>query len=163
MRLSSRKSTLGSCSVWPNGLRQPHEIPKRQRPAGTGRIGKSKNIKKRVNQHFTGVNAKSKKIQRDVYAVTFEETGSELIALLKENNEVKKHKPKFNKLLKKIIRKFCLELCENLEGHKYLRICHFDDTINYLEILYKGDEFCKPIILNYIFRSKKKSTKSEKY
>ena len=34
-------------------------------------IGKSKNIKKRVNQHFTGVNSKSKKIQRDVYAVSF--------------------------------------------------------------------------------------------
>ena len=45
-------------------------------------IGKSKNIKKRINQHFTGTSAKSKKLQRDVYAVTFEETGSELIALL---------------------------------------------------------------------------------
>jgi DNA polymerase-3 subunit epsilon len=51
-------------------------------------IGKSKNIKKRVNQHFTGSNSKSKKIQRDVFAVTFEETGSELIALLKEKGKL---------------------------------------------------------------------------
>jgi DNA polymerase-3 subunit epsilon len=35
-------------------------------------IGKSKNIKKRVNQHFTGTSSKSKKIQRDVYAVSYE-------------------------------------------------------------------------------------------
>lgn len=26
-----------------------------------------------------------------------------------------------------------MELCENQEGNKYLRICHFDDTIKYLE------------------------------
>jgi DNA polymerase-3 subunit epsilon len=35
-------------------------------------IGKSKNIKKRINQHFTGSTSKCKKIQRDVFAVTFE-------------------------------------------------------------------------------------------
>ena len=48
-----------------------------------------------MNQHFTGVNSKSKKIQRDVYAVTFEETGSELIALLKESEEIKLQDAKF--------------------------------------------------------------------
>jgi DNA polymerase-3 subunit epsilon len=48
-------------------------------------IGKSKNIKKRINQHFTGIDKKSIKIQSEVYKVTFEETGSELSALLKES------------------------------------------------------------------------------
>ena len=52
-------------------------------------IGKSKNIKKRINQHFTGTSGKSKKIQREVFAVTYEETGNELIALLKESEEIK--------------------------------------------------------------------------
>jgi len=56
-------------------------------------IGKSKNIKKRVNQHFTGTTNKCKKIQLEVYAVTFEETGSELIGLLKESEEIKINKP----------------------------------------------------------------------
>ena len=37
-------------------------------------IGKSKNIKKRVNQHFSGTSRKCLKIQLEVYAVTFEET-----------------------------------------------------------------------------------------
>ena len=96
-------------------------------------IGKSNNIKNRVNQHLTGKSKKSLNIQLEAFDITFERTGSELIALLKENTEIKKHKPKFNKLLKKIIKKFCLEICENLDGDKYLRICHYDDTVNYLE------------------------------
>ncbi len=60
-------------------------------------IGKSKNIKKRVNQHFTKTNIKSKKIQLQVASVTYEETGSELIALLKESEEIKRNKPIFNR------------------------------------------------------------------
>ncbi|WP_370214335.1 exonuclease domain-containing protein [Mesoflavibacter profundi] len=66
-------------------------------------IGKSKNIKNRVNQHFTGTNPKSKKIQSLVAAVTFEKTGSELVALLKESEEIKKTKPAFNRALRRNI------------------------------------------------------------
>jgi len=71
-------------------------------------IGKSKNIKKRVNQHFTGTSNKSKKIQRDVFAVTFEETGSELIALLKESEEIKINKPIYNVAQRKSIFQYAL-------------------------------------------------------
>lgn len=56
-------------------------------------IGKSKNIKKRINQHFTSSSPKSKKIQLNVAAVTYEATGSELVALLKESEEIKKINP----------------------------------------------------------------------
>ena len=66
-------------------------------------IGKSKNIKKRVNQHFINTNIKSKKIQLQVSAVTYEETGSELIALLKESEEIKRNKPIFNRALKQTL------------------------------------------------------------
>ena len=66
-------------------------------------IGKSKNIKSRINQHFAGQNSKSKKIQLEVSAVTYEETGSELLALLKESAEIKHHKPKFNRALRRTI------------------------------------------------------------
>ena len=53
-------------------------------------IGKSKNIQKRVRTHLTGTDPKSKKIQRLIKKVHFETTGSELIALLKEQHEIKK-------------------------------------------------------------------------
>lgn len=60
-------------------------------------IGKSKNIKNRVNQHFTSTTPKSKKMQLQVNAVTYEATGSELVALLKESEEIKRNKPIFNR------------------------------------------------------------------
>jgi len=78
-------------------------------------IGKSKNIKKRVNQHFTGITNSAKKIQLEVFTVTYEETGSELIALLKESEEIKKNKPKYNRAQRKSIFQWALypEMDEN--------------------------------------------------
>lgn len=66
-------------------------------------IGKSRNIRKRVNEHFTGTNSKSKKIQIEVAAVSYETTGSELIALLKESEAIKKNNPVLNRALKSTI------------------------------------------------------------
>lgn len=66
-------------------------------------IGKSKNIKNRVNQHFTSSAFKSKKMQLQVAAVTFEATGSELVALLKESEEIKRNKPIFNRAQRRTI------------------------------------------------------------
>lgn len=83
-------------------------------------IGKSKNIKKRVNQHFTGKNNKSKKIQAQVFTVTYEETGSELVALLKESEEIKINKPIYNRAQRKSI--FQWALYEVLDDNGYLNL-----------------------------------------
>ncbi|MGM0635015.1 MAG: exonuclease domain-containing protein [Bacteroidota bacterium] len=66
-------------------------------------IGKSKNIKNRANQHFTNDSPKSKKIQAEIESVEYELTGNELLALLKENQAIKKLKPKYNRALKRNI------------------------------------------------------------
>ena len=60
-------------------------------------IGKSNNIQKRVRNHLTGKNRKALKIQKSIHKINFEITGSELIALLKEQNEIKKNRPRINK------------------------------------------------------------------
>ncbi len=60
-------------------------------------IGKSKNIKKRVNQHFTNVGKLARALQKETKRVSYEKTGSELAALLKEYHEVKKTIPPYNK------------------------------------------------------------------
>jgi DNA polymerase-3 subunit epsilon len=83
-------------------------------------IGKSKNIKKLVNQHFTGTANKSKKIQVEVFAVTHEETGSELVALLKESEEIKINKPIYNRAQRKSI--FQYALYEVLDENGYLNL-----------------------------------------
>ncbi|WGK93993.1 MULTISPECIES: exonuclease domain-containing protein [Flavobacterium] len=85
-------------------------------------IGKSRNIKKRINQHFTGTSTKSKKIQREVFTVTYEETGSELIALLKESEAIKINKPIFNRAQRKSIFEWALYTEKDNNGYLNLRL-----------------------------------------
>ncbi len=96
-------------------------------------IGKSKNIKKRIIQHLMGKSTKSLNIQLEINSVTYDLCGNELISLLKEAEEIKLHKPKFNKKEKKEIKKFGLEVCEDKRSNKFLRIIHFNEEINFIE------------------------------
>ena len=59
-------------------------------------IGKSRNIQKKITAHFTNDNKKSKMLQEQVHSVTFEITGSELLAILKEAEEIRRIKPTYN-------------------------------------------------------------------
>ena len=85
-------------------------------------IGKSRNIKKRINQHFSGTTTKCKKIQTEVYTVTYDETGSELIALLKESEEIKVNKPMFNRAQRKSIFQFALYAEKDENGYLNLNL-----------------------------------------
>ncbi len=83
-------------------------------------IGKSNNIKKRINQHFTNSNHKSKKIQLHAAAVTYEATGSELVALLKESEEIKRNKPIYNRALRRTI--FTHALYSFVDDNNYINL-----------------------------------------
>ena len=85
-------------------------------------IGKSKNIKKRLIQHFTNDNRKSKKIQLEVAEVTYEKTGSELIALLKESEEIKHNKPVYNRSLRRSLFQYQLSTFVDDKGYINLKI-----------------------------------------
>lgn len=85
-------------------------------------IGKSKNIRRRVNQHFTGSTHKCKKIQLEVFMVTYEETGSELIALLKESQEIKHHQPIYNRSQRKSIFQWALYAETDAQGYINLKL-----------------------------------------
>src|SRR5690554_7701583 len=65
-------------------------------------IGRSKNIRKKLVQHFTNDNRKSKRLQVEVKSVTYEKTGNELISILKEYAEIKQNRPKYNRLPRKV-------------------------------------------------------------
>jgi len=95
-------------------------------------IGKSKNIKKRVNQHFTGTNTKSKKIQKQVAAVSFERTGSELIALLKESEEIKRKKPMYNRAQRSHIFQYAMSSHTDEHGYIGFRIEKADRRKKYI-------------------------------
>jgi DNA polymerase-3 subunit epsilon len=85
-------------------------------------VGKSNNINKRIKQHFTGTTTKCKKIQTDVFALTYYETGSELIALLKESEEIKINKPIYNRAQRKSIFQFVLYAEKNENGYLNLKL-----------------------------------------
>ena len=65
-------------------------------------LGKSSNMKKRVNQHFTKSGGRGRQLQKATKKVSYEKTGSELVALLKENEELMRHRPKYNQRPKSI-------------------------------------------------------------
>lgn len=85
-------------------------------------IGKSRNIKKRINQHFTATNKKSKRIQAEVFTITHDETGSELIALLKESQEIKVNRPKYNRAQRKTIFPFAIYAEKDANGYLNLKL-----------------------------------------
>ncbi len=85
-------------------------------------IGKSKNIKNRINQHLTNKSTKSKKIQLQVASVTYEKTGSELVALLKESEEIKRNKPLHNRALRRNIFTHALYSYQDENGYTILNI-----------------------------------------
>jgi DNA polymerase-3 subunit epsilon len=84
-------------------------------------IGKSKQLKQRVDQHLR--NTKTKKGQqmmKEICRIEFELTGSELIALLLESSLIKSHRPMYNQRLKKS--KFPYGLFDIQDQNGYLRL-----------------------------------------
>jgi len=66
-------------------------------------VGKAKNIKNRVISHFTGnINTSQKQnLLRNVYGLSYVQTGNELLALLLESQEIKRLWPDENRAQKK--------------------------------------------------------------
>jgi len=61
-------------------------------------IGKSLNLHQRINTHLSNnTSARAMEMRASVADISWEETGSELIALLMESKEIKKNKPLYNR------------------------------------------------------------------
>ncbi len=60
-------------------------------------VGKSINIKKRIMEHFAKTTEKARKLQEYVADISYEITGSELVALLFESYEIKRLHPIVNR------------------------------------------------------------------
>jgi DNA polymerase-3 subunit epsilon len=85
-------------------------------------LGKTTNIKKRVNQHFTNVGGLARKLQKETKRVSYEPTGSELIALLKEYQELRKTNPRHNGNKKRKLFSHVVSFNQNGSGHITLGI-----------------------------------------
>lgn len=80
-------------------------------------LGKTKDIRRRVNQHFTNVGQLARKLQKETKKVTHECTGSELVAILKDYQELKKNNPKYNTITKKKLFSHVINFSKNGTPH----------------------------------------------
>ena len=85
-------------------------------------IGKSLNIKKRIQQHLNSKSSKSDKIKNRYSYIRYLETNSELLALIIESQEIKKNKPVLNKKLRKKKRNIFISKYQNENGYYGLKI-----------------------------------------
>ncbi len=95
-------------------------------------IGKSNNMYSRAQSHFNADTPKGKKMLNDLYNVDFVLTGSELIALLLESEEIKKHKPKYNRMRKSEEFTHCIDTFKDKLGIINYKIVPFDESGNAL-------------------------------
>lgn len=87
-------------------------------------IGKALNIKKRILSHFTGSSSSLQRQEfiKNICSIDFQESGTELMALLMECQLIKKHWPQHNKALKKYEPKFVLVHYQDIRGYNRLAI-----------------------------------------
>ena len=91
-------------------------------------IGKSINIRQRLIQHFKSTDKKEIKLQHFTYKVNIENTGNELIALLRESELIKSHLPIFNRAQRKINFFYALYKEENEKGYEALIIKKIENS-----------------------------------
>jgi DNA polymerase-3 subunit epsilon len=122
-------------------------------------IGRSRNIKKNLTQQFTSERRRSVELTALVHDVKFEKTGSDLIAMLKESVEIKKHWPRFNKKSKKSIYSHGLFVHKDEDGYLNFNIRSARRDTNYVttfsssksgksfvEAMLKEHELCRQLV-----------------
>lgn len=112
-------------------------------------VGKAKNIKQRVLSHFYDKSKKEIIMCEVTSNITFEITGSELVALLFESSEIKSIFPKYNRSQKRIKETHALFEYENREGIRELRCGNSDklpDPILSFYSLGHADRFMREFV-----------------
>ncbi len=87
-------------------------------------VGKAKNIRQRVNSHFSN-NSDSRQKQnfvRYIYSITYKSTATELMAAILESTEIKRWWPKFNYSQKRWEELYGIFMYEDQNGYMRLAI-----------------------------------------
>ena len=98
-------------------------------------VGKAKNLKKRVNSHFSNnkPNRQKQEFLKKIYHVTYRLTATELMAFILESTEIKKLWPEQNRSQKRFEQGYGMYYFEDSNG--YLRLC-IDKRKKNLKALY---------------------------
>lgn len=85
-------------------------------------VGKARNLRYRVSSHFThhGAGRQRQDFLRNIYSITYQNCGTELMAFLLENIEIRKYWPEYNRSLKTFTPSFGLYVYEDRNGYHRL-------------------------------------------
>jgi len=86
-------------------------------------VGKAKNLKKRVNSHFSNnkPNRQKQEFLKKIYHISYEKTATELMAFILESTQIKKLWPEQNRSQKRFEQTYGMYYFEDSNG--YLRLC----------------------------------------
>ncbi len=86
-------------------------------------VGKSKNIHSRILEHLGNKNSrKSTEMSGRIAGISYDLTGSELVALLKESEEIKKFKPRYNRAQRRTLSAWGLYSHYDQQGYLNFRL-----------------------------------------
>ncbi|MCG8306220.1 MAG: GIY-YIG nuclease family protein [Cytophagales bacterium] len=86
-------------------------------------VGKARNIKQRILGHFTSGSGSSKRLFHErIHHISYELTGSELVALLLESKEIKRLWPEYNRVQKHASKNYGLFQYVDRSGYRRLSV-----------------------------------------
>ena len=127
-------------------------------------IGKSKNIRSRVLSHFqNNTTKKAIQMRENIVDIDFEITGSELVALLLESDEIKKHKPRYNRAQRRALQQHGIYSFTDEQGYVNLKLCSNssetgipvvsftlrEDALQHLNIMISEHHLCQKLCGTY--------------
>ncbi|PUZ20692.1 DNA polymerase-3 subunit epsilon [Chitinophaga costaii] len=117
-------------------------------------VGKAKDLKKRVNSHFTGNNSSQKRQEflRNIYSVSYETTGTELMACILESVEIKRLWPVYNQSQKRAELRYGFYTFEDQQG--YLRLAiekkrKYTQPLLSFDLLAQGQQWLRRLIREF--------------
>jgi len=105
-------------------------------------IGKARNLRKRVASHFitNKETRRSQAFKREIFHIDYEVTGSELLAILLEDHEIRPHWPKYNLAQKNPKKRFGIFAFQGQSGLWSLGINRITSQKGYLEEYFSYNE-----------------------
>ncbi|WP_291910380.1 exonuclease domain-containing protein [Chitinophaga sp. CB10] len=117
-------------------------------------VGKAKDLKKRVNSHFTGNNPgrQRQNFLRTIHRISYQPTATELMACILESVEIKRLWPAFNAAQKRIEYRYGLYLFEDQMG--YLRMAiekrrKYSHPVHSFNLLVDGHRILRSLIREF--------------
>lgn len=117
-------------------------------------IGKSINIQKRLFEHFAEISNKGTQMEQYVRDFTYTITGSELIALILESNEIKAHNPIINRAQRSKPKNFTVNTTTDDLGYQHIGIRKLKEGeegsfSKYFTVRQHGTQFLKHLADGY--------------